>query len=91
MAIDGAGAVWVANYRGNTISAYTAASGGASSSAISPSYGFGLDAHLGEPFGIALDASGDVWISNFAGSSLTQFVGLASPIRTPLLGPPAQP
>jgi len=91
VAIDGAGAVWVANYRGNTISAYTAASGGASSSAISPSYGFGLDAHLGEPFGIALDASGDVWISNFAGSSLTQFVGLASPIRTPLLGPPAQP
>jgi streptogramin lyase len=91
LAIDGAGVVWVANYHANDFSAFTAASGGAASTALSPSIGFGLDAGLASPFGVALDASGDVWLTNFASDSVTQFVGLASPVKTPLLGLPAQP
>jgi hypothetical protein len=48
---------------------------------------------------VAIDASGNLWLSN-AGynaitqsyvDTITQFVGLASPVRTPLLGPPVQP
>jgi hypothetical protein len=50
-----------------------------------------LDAPLNEPYGLAIDASGDLWIANSGGNTLTQFVGLAGPIKTPLLGPPVQP
>jgi streptogramin lyase len=91
LAIDGAGSVWVSNFRGNTISGLTGATGGATSTAISPTAGFGLDAGLVQPFGIALDASGNIWVTNFAGNSVTQFVGLASPVKTPMLGLPAAP
>jgi streptogramin lyase len=51
----------------------------------------GLDAGLSEPFGVAVDASGNLWVTSFAGDALTQFVGLVAPIKTPLLGPPQQP
>lgn len=84
IAIDGSGNVWVANYRGASISSLSA---GPASIARSPGGGFGLDAALLEPFGIAIDASGNVWVSNFAKNSVTEFVGLATPVATPLLGP----
>jgi streptogramin lyase len=91
LTIDGAGAVWAANYHGNSFSAVTGATGGASSTVISPSTGFGVDAGLILPFGIALDASGNVWVTSFAGNAVVQFVGLATPVKTPVLGPPSLP
>jgi hypothetical protein len=51
----------------------------------------GGDAALLEAYAIAVDASGNLWISNFGSNTLTEFVGLASPVRTPLIGPPAAP
>jgi len=91
IAIDGAGAAWAVNYRGNSFSAFKGAVGGAASTPISPASGFGLDSGLDQPFGIALDASGNVWITNFGGVTLTQFVGLATPVKTPLNGLPTTP
>ena len=91
IAIDGAGAAWAVNYRGNSLSAFSAASGGTHSTPLSPAAGLGLDANLNEPFGIALDASGNVWLSNFGGFSVTELVGLATPVRTPLNGPAVAP
>jgi streptogramin lyase len=91
LAIDGGGNVWVTNFYGNNISGLTGANSGPTSSAISPSYGFGLDAGLSTPLGLALDASGDVWVAGYGNNAVVQFVGLASPIATPLLGPPAKP
>ena len=64
---------------------------GASAGVVSPAQGYGLDATLSEPYGLAIDASGNVWLSNSGTSTLTEMVGLASPVRTPLLGPPVQP
>ncbi len=91
LAVDGAGTVWVSNFRGNSVSAFASASGGAASAALSPSSGFGVDAKLFEPFGIAVDASGNLWTANFAGNSVTQFVGAAVPVKTPMQGPPTAP
>ena len=91
LAIDGAGTVWLANYRGNSVSTFGTAANGATSSTISPATGVGLGAKLSQPFGIAADASGNLWISNFSGASLTQLVGIASPVHTPALGPPSMP
>lgn len=91
IAVDGAGNVWVTNYFGNTITALQGAGRGAPGEALSPASGYGQDALLGRPYGIAIDASGNLWVSNFGLSTITQFVGAAVPVKTPLLGPPQLP
>jgi hypothetical protein len=96
VAIDGAGNVWVANYRRPYLTELAGASTANPGTALSPSSGLGNDAQLLEAYAIAVDASGNVWISNSGAPSqgtyfLTQFVGLAPPVRTPLIGPPAAP
>ena len=90
IAVDGAGTVWIANYLSNSISE---AKGGSAASTplVSPSTGFGTDAGILQPYGLAIDASGSVWVSNFGNSTLTQFIGIAAPVKTPLAGPPQQP
>jgi hypothetical protein len=92
VAIDGAGRVWVGNYHKSTVSefaGYNAASPGAP---LSPAAGLGTDAQLGSPFALAIDASGNLWVSNSLGANtVTVFVGLATPVKTPLLGPPQLP
>jgi DNA-binding beta-propeller fold protein YncE len=91
IAIDGTGNVWIANYRGLSITELAGATATAPGSALSPSGGLGADADLLEAYAIAVDASGNLWISNFGSNTLTQFIGLASPVRTPLLTLPVAP
>jgi len=91
VAVDGAGNVWVANYRGASISELQGANGAAPGTPFSPSVGFGSDASLSAPFGVAVDASGNVWVSNQESSTITQFVGAATPVKTPILGPSQLP
>jgi streptogramin lyase len=90
IAVDGAGNIWVANYIGNSLAELA----GSNAGIRSPTAGYGLDAPLDDPYGLAIDASGNLWISNSGSAhanTITQFVGLASPVQTPLLGPPVQP
>lgn len=87
VAIDGSGAVWVANYHGNTLSELAASSATSPGQALSPAAGWLTDADLSEPSGLAIDASGDLWISNFGTDTLTEVIGLATPVKTPLIGP----
>jgi DNA-binding beta-propeller fold protein YncE len=91
IAVDGTGTVWVANYRGNSISEMSGASSASPGTFLSPVSGFGTDASLLEPYGLALDASGNAWVSNFGNNTVTQFVGIATPIKTPFAGPPSAP
>ena len=91
IAIDGAGTVWVGNYLTNSISELNGASSAASGTFVSPSTGFGTDANLLAPYSVAIDASGDIWVSNSGNNTLTQFIGAAAPVKTPLAGPPQQP
>lgn len=91
IAVDGAGTIWVANYRGNSISEVSGASSDSPGAFLSPASGFGADASLLEPYALALDASGNAWISNFGNDTVTQFVGVATPIKTPFAGPPSLP
>jgi hypothetical protein len=42
------------------------------------------DSSLNTISGIAVDGSGNVWAANYLGSSITEFVGLASPVVTPI-------
>ncbi len=86
LAVDGLGNVFVANCgsfcngTGNgSVSELTAAS----------SYLTGLNfapagAGFGEPFSLAADESGNVFVANFSGSSVSELIGLATPVVTPI-------
>ncbi len=91
IAVDGAGTVWVANYNSGSISEMAGSAAATPGTFTSPSSGFGRDAALFEPYGLAVDASGNVWVSNFGNDTLTQFIGIAAPVKTPMAGPPQQP
>jgi hypothetical protein len=77
IAIDSAGTAWTANNGNSSVSRLS--SFGA---ALSPSTGY-TDVSIYQPTGIAIDGSGDVWISNH-NNSLTELIGAASPVVTPL-------
>lgn len=87
IAVDGGGNAWVASEHGATLAEFAAASSMNPGRLLSPSLGWGADAKLGEPYSLAIDAAGNIWVSNYASNTLTEFVGLASPVKTPLLGP----
>ena len=91
IAIDGAGNVWVANYRAPYLSELSGATSKVPGSALSPAAGLGADAKLIEAYAIALDASGNIWTSNQGSNTITKFVGLAVPVKTPLSGLPKLP
>ncbi len=90
IAVDGAGTAWVANYRAPGISAFAGISATNPSanfgSALSPAAGFGPDQQLLEAFDVAVDAGGNVWFSSTGDSRLVEFLGAATPVKTPLLG-----
>ena len=91
IAVDGAGSVWVGNFRGNLLTQLAGSSTARPGAVLSPAAGWASDAGLNQPFAAAVDASGDVWVSNFAAGTVTELVGVAGPVRTPLLGPVVVP
>jgi streptogramin lyase len=91
LAIDGNGNVWVANFRSASITELAGATAVTPGAALSPSVGLGGDAALLEAYAIAIDPSGNVWITNFGSNILTEYVGLAAPVRTPLITLPVAP
>jgi hypothetical protein len=92
VAIDGAGRVWVGNFHQSTVSEFAGSNASTPGTPLSPAGGFGTDAQLGSPFALAIDASGNLWVTNSSGANtVTVFVGLAAPVKTPLLGPSQMP
>ena len=55
--------------------------------ALSPAAGLGTDAGLLEAYAIAIDASGNLWISNQGNNTITRFIGLAAPVKNSPLRP----
>jgi hypothetical protein len=92
LAIDGDGDVWAANNlspsgAGNSISEFNS-----SGVPLSPGSGY-TGGGLNGPLAIAIDAAGNLWVINNTNtnSSVTEFIGTAAPVTTPLLGPPQKP
>jgi DNA-binding beta-propeller fold protein YncE len=85
VAIDGAGNVWTANNGGNSNSISEFNASGVPISGANGYVGTGL-----YPYGIAIDPSGNVWVANNSAKApvtsapLTEFVGAATPVVTPL-------
>jgi streptogramin lyase len=93
IAVDGAGTVWVANSRAAAggLSEFSGAASTTPGTALSPSSGLGADAGMNQAYAIAADNAGNLWVSNFGNNTLTEFVGMAAPVKTPLNGPVQQP
>lgn len=87
IAVDGSGNAWVASEHGTSLAEFASASSANPGALLSPGSGWGSDANLSEPYSLAIDAAGNIWVSNYAGNTLTEFIGLAAPVKTPLLGP----
>jgi streptogramin lyase len=91
IAIDGAGTVWICNYRGPSLTELAGSTASVPGTVLSPAGGLGSDAGLLEAYSLAIDASGNLWVSNKGSNTLTQFIGLAAPVRTPQIGPSVAP
>jgi streptogramin lyase len=87
IAVDGSGNAWVASEHGPSLAEFSSASSANHGTPLSPAAGWGADAKLLEPYSLAIDAAGNIWVSNYANDTLTEFVGLSAPVKTPLLGP----
>jgi hypothetical protein len=90
LAMDGAGAAWVANSVGAGLSAFSN-----SGTAISPATGFSGGKYTSatpvtyarsysNSRGVAVDISGNVWVANPGATYVTVVVGQATPTVTPL-------
>jgi len=76
IAIDGAGNAWIGNFSG-TVSELSN-----SGVALSPSSGFGGSVFDNPDYGLSVDGSGNLWVPG--GNSAVEFVGIATPVVTPL-------
>ena len=87
IAIDGAGNVWASNNYNSyaAVSAYSTAS----SAFITPASGFITKNGAAFPASIAVDPSGNVWVAcegtTGTNGTLTQYVGAATPLVTPIV------
>ena len=83
--------MWVANYFGSSITELAGSAAASPGQILSPTAGWALDAKFNEGFAVAIDASGNLWVTNFETNTLTEIVGLATPVKTPSLGPAQTP
>ena len=104
IAVDGNDNVWVANFAGSRLSQFCGVerSNCAHTGApISPDgTGYSFDG-LVRSTGLAIDPSGNVWVTNNwqtiplqtnpGGHEMVVFIGLAGPVHAPLIGPPRKP
>lgn len=81
--MDGAGDAWVVNttFSGNDPGLLSEFSNGGTALTSSAGYKF---ATMLSPTAIAVDGSGDVWVTNRGNSTVSEFIGAAVPVATPL-------
>jgi hypothetical protein len=104
VAVDGHDNVWISNFGGQRLSEFcghrpaNCPRGTRMGQPITPDTGYGFDG-LVRNTGVQIDPSGNVWVANNwksypfpgrnpGGYQMVVFIGLAGPIRTPLIGPP---
>ena len=105
--VDGDDHVWVANFGGRRLTELCGSEPRACppgkrriGAAISPSSGYGFDG-LVRNTGVIVDPSGNVWLANNwknvpiqtnpGGYQIVAYLGLATPTKSPQIGPPRRP
>jgi hypothetical protein len=86
LAVDGAGYVWVATGYGVTAQANNSVVELAPNGSVAMYIAHANESreYLNGPQSIAVDSTGSVWASNGLAYNVTQFVGVATPVVTPL-------
>ena len=79
IAIDGSSNLWITN-AGNSFALTELTNAAAAMSGTAGYQG----SVLNNPSFLAIDASGDVWVSNYGNNSVTELIGAATPVVTPL-------
>ncbi len=104
IAVDGHNNVWVSNFSHQRVSELCGTEpsrcppGTHTGQPISPASGYGFDG-LTRNTSLEIDPSGNVWITNNwklnarplknpGGYQMVAYIGVAAPLRTPLIGPP---
>jgi hypothetical protein len=107
IAVDGADNVWVANFTAGGVSSFCGArtdscpAGMSTGDALSPD-GTGYHSDLlDRNTAVEVDSSGNIWLTNNwkdipikpdpVGNGMVVYIGLAAPVKAPLIGPPEQP
>ncbi len=78
VATDGSNAIWVVNNATNS-GLFKYSYGAAQATAQ-----FASGSALVLPVGVAVDSSGSIWVTNSGGNTVSKFIGLATPVTTPL-------
>ncbi|HET6998247.1 MAG TPA: NHL repeat-containing protein [Solirubrobacterales bacterium] len=105
VAVDGEDNVWVASFVGQKVTLLcgriraNCPPGTRTGEPISPRRQGFSNGGLQHITAVKVDQSGNVWAANnwekikptVGGDGLTQFIGAASPVKTPLIGPPQRP
>ena len=91
LASDGAGRLFVANFGSNNIAIVADSTATTPGTILTPAPGLGLDAILNQPHGTAIDASGSLWVTSSGDNRLVRFIGVATPVKTPMSGLPQRP
>jgi streptogramin lyase len=78
IAVDGASNVWVAEATGASVVEYAP-----TGALISSSIGY-TSGSIRTPSGVAVDGSGNVWIANSYEQVITELIGAAAPVVTPI-------
>jgi len=87
IAIDGAGHKWVANdppTSGNFPSITELSADGTVNLSPSNGFGFQVNSAVAFAYGLAIDGSGNVWVTD-GGSTVTEYVGAAAPTKNPIV------
>ena len=104
IAVDGAGTVWALSIRSAagaanpTLAQFAGSAASSPGRVLSPASGWLADANMLQPYAVAIDASGNLWMTNFSNetkypssNSITELVGMAAPVKTPVIGSPRSP
>ena len=91
IAVDGSGHVWVTNILGSSITELAGSAVSSPGQILSPTAGWARDAGLNHGWAVAIDTSGNLWVVNYTTNTLTEIVGLATPVKTPQMGPVQSP
>lgn len=91
IAIDGAGNVWLPNSGSSTVTEFNSKGTPLSPYNFSGAAGGFTGGGLSAPSGIAIDQAGDVWVTDSGSSSVTEVIGAAAPVMTPLVASITQP
>ncbi|WP_158787331.1 hypothetical protein [Granulicella sp. L46] len=90
-AVDGNGNIWVTNRFNGSLGGSAAAPGAntiieltRAGVAVSPSTNYTYGGILNDPLNLAIDPSGNIWVTNYGGSKVVEIIGAAAPVVTPL-------